>query len=128
MRPLLIDEVAKTEVARVCEYAEENRISNREMKARITLPSHEYCAPGDEPGHVCYFQMGFKCVLTIEEQNAPLGWCKHLSVSVADMERMPHIEAVKLLMKEFGMNKPLEECCVYIEDSSPKSVNVICPI
>jgi hypothetical protein len=47
---------------------------------------------------------------------------------VADIERMPHIEAVKLLMREFGLNRPLEECHVYIEDSSPKAVNVICPI
>lgn len=127
MRPLLIDETARAEIARVCQYAKENRIPNREIKARIANPS-EYCMPGDEPGHVCYFQVGFKCVLTMEEQNDPLGWCWHLSVSVADMEKMPHIEAVKMLMKEFGIPKPIEECCVYIEDSAPKSVNVICPI
>lgn len=127
MRPLLIDDDARKEIARVCQYAEENRVSNREMKNRIENPG-EYCAAGDEPGHVCYFHVGFKCVYSLEEQNQPLGWCRHLSVSVADIEKMPHIEAVKLIMKEFGITKPIEQCCVYIEDSSPKSVNVICPI
>ena len=125
MRALVVNKEALAEIARVCEYAEAHRINNFEMRGRIELPEMSI---GDNPGHVCYIQMGFKVVLSIEEQPQPLGWCRHLSVSVADIERMPHIEAVKLLMREFGLNKPLEECHVYIEDSSPKSVNVICPI
>ena len=68
MRPLLIDDAARAEIARVCKYAEENRVSNREMKNRIANPE-EYCAAGDEPGHVCYLQVGFKCVMSLEEQN-----------------------------------------------------------
>lgn len=127
MRPLLIDGTAQVNIAKVCEYAKSHRISNQEMKDKIASPV-DHTPVGDEPGHVCYLQVGFKCVLSLEEQNPPLGWCKHLSVSVADIEKMPHIEAVKLIMREFGINKPLEECVVYIEDSSPKAVNVICPI
>jgi len=47
---------------------------------------------------------------------------------VAAIDKMPHIEAVKLLMLEFGIDKPLEECQIYIEEGFPKSVNIISPI
>lgn len=125
MRVLVLDDEAKTEIARVLEYAEAHRMTIQEMHARIAVPD---VSVGDDPNHVCYIKDGFKCVLSIEQQPAPLNWCKHLSVSVANIDRVPNIPAVELLMKEFGMNRPLKDCHVYMEESVPKSVNVICPI
>lgn len=127
MRALIIDKEAQAEIARVCGYAETHRMNNFELRGRVEL-AETRMSVGDDPGHCCNIRQGFKAVLSIEEQNPPLGWCKHLSVSVAAIDKMPHIEAVKLLMQEFGLSKPMEECLVYVEDSLPKSVNVICSI
>lgn len=125
MRPLIIDENARAEIAKVLEFAELNRIYEDEMRARVAVPKG-YSPPGDDSHHVCHIDVGFRCVLTVEEQ--PFGWCKHLSVSVDDTEKVPHPASIKILMQEFGMNKSLEECYVYIEEVSPKAVNIICPI
>lgn len=124
MRALLIDEKSKESVAKTMQYAEDHRYSRPYLLALMN--GSNVSAPGDDPGHCCYFFEGFKSVFTIEEQ--PMGWSRHISISVADIEKVPHIEAVKMIMKEFGFDKPLEECHVYIEDSFPKSINIICQI
>lgn len=123
MRALLIDETAKSSIAKTVFFAEENRYPRFQM---ISLMNGNIPTPGDIEGHCCYLADGFKTVFTIEEQ--PMGWCRHLSVSVASMDKLPHIEAVKMIMKEFGIEKSLEDCHVYIEDSFPKSVNIISQI
>jgi hypothetical protein len=127
MRILLIDPKAKEDIAAVCKYAEENPVSNKEILARVADPD-DYLVFGDDENHVCHLSDGFKCVFSIEEQD--FGWTRHLSVSVRgkDEETLPNIEAVRLIMIEFGIDKPLEECFTYIENSTPKSVNIICPI
>lgn len=125
MRALVIDETAKSSIADVCYHADENRIDSMELQARLAIPDG-YSPVGDDPNHCCYLANGFKCVFSIEEQ--PCGWARHLSVSVAAIDKMPNIEAVKMIMCEFGIENPLDECYVYIEDSLPKSVNIICPI
>jgi hypothetical protein len=125
MRALIIDETAKAAIAAVCEYADENRIDFKEIQARVAIPDG-YSPIGDDPNHCCYLVDGFKCVFSVEEQ--PCGWTRHLSISVAAIDKMPHIEAVKLLMPEFGIEKPLDECHIYIEESVPKSINIICTI
>lgn len=122
MRALLIDENSKKTVEGVVEYAEQNRYSRPYMAALMNGAP----APGDDLRHCCYFFDGFKAVFTIEEQ--PMGWCRHLSISVAAIDKMPSIEAVKMIMREFGIVAQLEDCCVYVEDSSPKAINIISPI
>lgn len=123
MRALLIDETAKQSIADTIRFAEENRYPRFQM---AQLMNGKIPTPGDVEGHCCYLTDGFKTVFTIEEQ--PVGWCRHLSVSVASTDKMPHIEAVKMIMKEFGIQKSLEDCYVYVEDSFPKSVNIISQI
>lgn len=125
MRSLIIDEKAKEDIAVVCAYADLNRIDFKELQARCATPD-EYPPIGDDQNHCCHVFQGFKCVFSIEEQE--FGWTRHLSVSVDAIDKMPHVQAVKMLMVEFGINKPLEECNFYIEDTTPKSVNIICPI
>lgn len=127
MRVLVIDEAAKKNIAAVCEYADDNRIDERELQARVAIPDG-YSPVGDDANHFCHIFNGFKCVFSIEEQ--PSGWTRHLSISVDSdsMDKLPHVEAVKLLISAFGIHKPLDECYVYIEESLPKSINIICHI
>lgn len=123
MRLLLIDEESKANALYVKQYANNNKLDSKLMQKAMAGDS-THC-PGDNPHHCCYFPDGFKVVYSVEEQ--PVGWCKHLSVSVASTDKLPHIEAVKIIMKEFDL-KPLEECYCYIENSFPKSVNIISKI
>jgi hypothetical protein len=125
MRPLIIDEKVREEIARICEHADENRIDFKELQARTEIPGG-FSPIGDDPNFCCHIDLGFRCVFSIEEQ--PSGWCKHLSVSVDDVNKVPAIEAVKVLMEEFGINKSLEECYVYMEETTPRAVNIISPI
>lgn len=126
MRVLVIDEAAKSKISAVCEYADENRIDSKELQARVAIPDG-FSPIGDDDNRWCHLNDGFRCVFSIEEQ--PCGWARHLSISVATNDnKLPHLEAVKLLMPEFGINKSIDDCYVYIENSSPSSINIICPI
>lgn len=121
MRPLMFGEEQKKEVARVMEFAEKHAFSKAVMEKRM---ENVGTPPGDNPEFFCLIPVGFKCVYTIEEQ--PFGWCRHLSVSVDNPDKMPSIPAVEMLMKEFGFRGKLKECYVYIEDKIvPKAVNII---
>ena len=122
MRALVIDEQAKQDIANLLKYADKNRISKPFLLAAAAAMNGGNPAVGDIPQHCCHFRDGFKVVLSIEQQ--PNGWCKHLSVSVDNPEKLPSIEAVKMIIEEFGM-KSLDDSNVYIEETTPKAVNII---
>lgn len=125
MRFLLIDQIKKDIINQVREYANLHRITKTEMQARLKDPNT--LPIGDNLLHTCFIDDGYTCVFSVEEH--PMGWCNHLSVSVDSTDdKLPSIPAVQMLLKEFGINKELEDCCVYIEDSYPKSVNIISQI
>lgn len=128
MRPLVIDAGAKRRITDVICYAEENRITKSEMMEIIENggPEGDSTAVGDDGNRCCYIDHGFKVVYSIEEQ--PIGWCHHLSVSVAALDKLPNIAAVARIMSEFGIKASMEDCHVYIEKSTPESVNVISKI
>lgn len=125
MRTLLIDETAKQLIVDVINFAEKNRYPRFRMHQ---LMHGKISTPGDVKGHCCCLFDGFRIVFTIEEQ--PIGWCHHLSISVnsKNNNKLPNVEAVNLIMKEFGIQKSLEDCHVYVEDSFIKSVNIISKI
>lgn len=120
MRPLIIDEEAKQNIARVLAYAEKHKYTKDQM---VSLMNGIGTIPGDDPGFCCRFRVGFRAVFCIEEQ--PFGWSKHLSVSVDNPKKAPHEQAVRLLMQEFGISTPLEECHVWLEEGPVSAVNVI---
>jgi hypothetical protein len=127
MRPLVIDNDAKAKIAEVIAYAENHKYNKDYMALRMTGKAG---VPGDMDSYICYLQVGYKCVYTIEEQPEPLGWCHHLSVSVDNPARVPSIPAVELLMQEFGITRKLKEegVHVWIEDVTPKAVNILAKI
>lgn len=128
MRPLLIDKKAKAAIQAVLTHAKSRPHTIEILKARM---AGNYSTPGDEFGkYSCFLEVGFKCVYTIEEQ--PFGWCHHLSISVDAPGKLPHMEAVKAIMQEFGIKKPVKECHVYIEDCPEEkfqrqAINLLCP-
>lgn len=121
MRCLVIDEAAKTAIAGVIDYADKHRMSTAVIEARIRNGGPPI---GDDPRYVCHLKVGYRCCFSFEEQK--WGWSRHLSVSVDEPDKLPHMEAVKLLMAEFGFTQPVENCFVYVENGdSPFAVNVI---
>lgn len=123
MTPLLIDETVKARIQEVRAYAEKNKL-NRAMMERIVAGEEPFV--GEDPGFECSIPFGFRVVFSIEEH--PCGWCHHFSMSVETPGRVPNINAVRLLMMEFGISRPLEECLVEMENCIPPAVNVIAPI
>lgn len=125
MRPLILDEKAKVEIARVKKNAEDNRMDHAEMQRRVAAGGP---VVGDDPRFFCNLMMGFKVVFTMEQQ-PQLGWCYHMSVSVDAEDKLPHQVSVQMLLQEFGINKPLGECYVFIErEIVPNAVNVVVPV
>jgi len=121
MRPLVIDKEAKANIAKVIQHAENNKYPRSFMIAR--MKSGEI--PGDLGPFTCHIQFGFRCVYTVEEQ--PFGWCHHLSVSIDAPGKVPNVQAIEFLMKEFGISRPLSEAkVVYFEDiGNIKAVNIL---
>ena len=72
--------------------------------------------------------MGFHVVFTHEHQ--PNGVLRHMSVSIALEGRVPHPEAVRMLMEEMGFLLPLEECLFWEEDcgNGNVAINVVEPV
>lgn len=124
MRPLLIDDNARQNIARLVEFADAHRLSAEEMQRRVANGGPSI---GDDPRFSCEIPFGFRVVFSIEQQ--PMGWCRHLSVSVDHPDRMPSIPAVKMIMEAFGYKQGLDESIVHIEDDiSPKAINILAPI
>ena len=124
MRPLVIDNDAKAKIAEVIAFAEDHKYPKAYMEMRMTGKAG---VPGDMDQYICFLQVGYKCVYTIEEQPEPLGWCHHLSISVDNPSRVPSVPAVELLMQEFGITRKLKEegVLVWVEDTTPKAVNIL---
>ena len=51
---------------------------------------------------------------------------RHLSVSIANSERMPSPHAVDLIMKELGFRHEIKDCVkVWIEELPVRAINVV---
>lgn len=131
MNLLKIGEEERATIAKVVAYAEKNRFSKPLMMERLRGKG---VIPGDMEAFKCYIPNGYRCVFTIEEH--PMGWAKHLSVSIADKKKKPHPAAVQMIMKEFGITQALEDCYIYFEEeishiskpAFPNGVNIVAKI
>lgn len=124
LRPLILDQIARDKIRRVCDYAKAHALPIDALRQMIagTLPP-----AGDNPARTCLLFYGYRCVFTVEEQ--PFGWARHLSVSVLGNGTAPSPQAVGVLMEEFGFRGTVESCAnkSYIEtlDGSKVAINVI---
>jgi len=117
--PLIIDEQVLGFIKRVSDHAEANRIDFQNMKA---IAESIQKPVGDNDNYVCYLPVGFRVVYSIEEH--PLGWCRHLSVSVDTVGKMPSIPAVEMIMREFGFTGTInDQLNVWVEKE--RAINVL---
>jgi hypothetical protein len=124
MRPLLIDQKAKKDIAKVVEYAFANKIETETLQKMV---DGEASAVGDLPGYSCHLFKDFRVVFSIEHH--PMGWCRHMSISVPSDTKMPSIEATQMIMEEFDFQTPIRNCHVQIEETGdtirPRAINII---
>lgn len=96
MTPLVIDDTVKATIAKLVKFADERRMSFKEVYRRTQRND----PPGNDPNYCCFIPMGFKVVFTIEEQ--PAGWARHFSISSQNHQRTPNPEGVNMLLPLFG--------------------------
>jgi len=120
MSILIIDEQAKARITEVKEYAERNHYSIDDL---LDIKNGAQEPPGDNGFYSCHLSEGYRVVYTIEDQPA-IGLIRHMSISLN--EQLPPVQAVKLIMEEFGFAKELEECFTFLEDTpTGKAINVL---
>lgn len=123
MRVLVLDEKAKEAIRRVIAYADNHRFTTHDL-----MKIMEGMAPpaGDDSGYACVLEDGFRIVFSYEQQPDPIGWARHISISVAATDRLPHPAAVTMIIKEFGFSGNLDNCQTWVEDlGDVKAINVL---
>lgn len=111
-------------IEEVIEYAENNKFSKPIMLAMHNAFKNgkQVEAIGDNPNYSCEID-GMRIVFSIEEHSC--GWGKHISISTKN--GLPSVTKTEEIMKKFDM-KLDENSHVYVEDSVPKAINIICKI
>lgn len=125
-RALLIGKDEEAAIAALREKAAAAPIAQDVLQFRaFRASSGEFVEPF--PEFTIQIPQGYTVSYTVELQ--PPGPCRHMSVSI-DSKKLPHIEAVKLLMKEFRFINPIENVFIIesIMGDGRKSINVIEPL
>jgi hypothetical protein len=123
MRPLIVAKSEQEAADTLIKYAVEHPFS---LKDLIEIRGNPATAAGNNPHRSVVLPFGYRCVFTIEEQ--PIGWVRHLSVSVLEPRRMPNVPAVEAIMKLFHFRGRLEDCVVDLEQidgDGSEAVNVM---
>jgi len=128
MAVLLIDGKAKSEIARAIERARKRPLPwniGRQMmvadRPTVRLTDRNAGAPSREshrPEQVL-IPIGYRAMVSFEEQ--PDGMCMHLSIGVErkDPTRVPSVESVKMIAKEFGIDFPEGVDKMWMEEFEP---------
>lgn len=99
LRPLILRPEERKEIKRVMDFANAHRVDFGSLKAG----AEGVIAPvGDNPNYCCVVPVGYRCVFSIEQQPPPMGWTRHISISVIGQGDAPSIPAVDMLLTEFG--------------------------
>lgn len=101
MRPLVLNDAAQSELARIRTFAEENPIPRATLKAMMM---GDHPPPGDYEKWTTELPFGWRIVFTIEDQ--PMGLVRHLSVSVEARHqgKCPNHAGVAMLARELGFS------------------------
>lgn len=121
LRPLIIDDEVRSQLASLVRHAEKNVFS---MDDLLDIYNGRMTPAGDMEGFSRNLPFGYRVVYSIEEQ--PAGRIGHLSVSVDEDDKLPNVTVVKEIMKLVGFTRELEDSVVWMEHTAPnrQAVNV----
>jgi hypothetical protein len=91
MRPLVVDDIARSKVKRVLDHAQDRRNWYR--------PGKDARVPGDDPRFVAHLDT-YRCVFTITD--SPDGVFRHLSISIPAALKYPNVFAAFTIAEMFG--------------------------
>lgn len=122
MRPLILDDTARARIAEIKRHAERNVVTLDDIKKAIKTGN----GIGDDPAFVLNIHFGFRVVYSLEDH--PGGRCHHLSMSVPEKGRSPSIQAVQVMLDEFGIKARVgdKQAMIWMEQGS--IVNVLVPV
>jgi hypothetical protein len=120
LRVLEINNDTKKEIKKVITYAENNICDEAQIKL---IASKDIPPVGDNPDHLVHIHDGYRVIYSIEKQ--PIGLCHHISISVESGDKYPNPEAVKMILKEFGMNEKLEESLHIWKEDFMNAINIL---
>lgn len=139
MTPLIIDKNVRDDIKNLIKFVFEPnniiRISQLIEKGKLKdgMPN----PVGDNPQYSILIPMNFKVVYSIEDQGQGmdgkkgLGLCRHLSMSVGQLGRVPNPIGLDMVVQEFGFDGALYQCIFWAEDfggNDQKAFNVLEPI
>jgi len=137
MTPMIIDNNIRKNIKELIKFAWKNiipisqLIENGELKHGMPNPV------GDNKKHSIFIPVNFKVVYSIEDQGEGrnekqgLGICRHLSMSVGQLGRIPNPVGVDMVLEEFGFDHPIYECIFWTENFGSKdqvAINAIEPV
>ena len=121
MRPLIIGDDERKKIRRLIDYAHKHIFDMKKMKK---LTKGNIRPAGERKEFVIFLPIGFRIVYSLEEH--PMGLMKHLSISVEAAGRYPSIEAVIMILKEFGFNSKIgDKNSKIYEEKEYESINRI---
>ena len=121
--PLVIDPAVRERMREILALAELRPIPLELTKALVDgkpMPEGLY------DDFTMQVPMGFTVIYTHEAQ--PRGLFRHMSMSVHLEGRVPHPEAVRMVMQELGFVNDLEHCISWPERGPQVAINVIEPL
>lgn len=123
--PLAIDPSVRERMREIVALANERPIPLETIKL---LAAGEPMPKGLHDDFTLVVPMGFPVIYTHEVQ--PKGIFRHLSMSVALEGRVPHPEAVRVVMQEMGFLNALEDCLFWEEAAGGgvTAINVLEPL
>jgi len=119
MRILQIDDNSKKDICKLKMYAKANRFDKFQLKL---IMSGDLIPAGDNPDYVIHLHDGYRVVYSIEQQ--PIGWCRHISISVETKGKYPNEQAVENILKAFDIT-PLKDSVSVWVDRGTESINVL---
>lgn len=116
IRPMILDDAVNARIAEIKAYAREHIVQLRDV---VRMMGDKEMAVGNDPGFRLIIPIGYRTVFSYEWQS--IGLCAHLSMSVDMPERpakkvLPNEIAVEFVMDAFGMGKPSDAICIWVED------------
>lgn len=112
MNVIIIDASIQEELKQLRQFAEENPLC---MDDVLDMKNRQLIL---DKRHVAFVPADYRVMFSIEWQ--PKGEARHMSISLVNQPgKLPHPEAVKMIMPLLGFKNPLEKCFIYKEEFKP---------
>jgi hypothetical protein len=122
MSALLLSPAVDQMLIGLREYAESHPMTMADV---LRVIQGKLKRAGDNPEHVREVPVGYKVVLSVEEQ--PVGLCYHVSVSVSRPGKLPHPLAVDEILKRLLGKTIKDSIKTWQEEGHRSSINLLLP-